>query len=60
MQKTELSSFFFSKKRLENLVVSQKSYIFAEVKMKSLNELIKKRMNLPYEYWEKNISFFSG
>lgn len=47
MQKTGLSSFFLSKKGLENLVVSQKSYIFAGVKKKSLNKLIKKIMNLP-------------
>ena len=47
MQKNRAFFVFLSKKKLENLVVSQKSYIFAGVKKKSLNKLIKKIMNLP-------------
>ena len=51
MQKIGLPSFFFSKKRLENLVVSQKSYIFADVKKKNLSNFIIKE-NLPKVYRE--------
>lgn len=58
MQKTELSSFFFSKKRLENLVVSQKSSIFADIKKKDYKNILEE--NLPKVIGNKDISFFSG
>ena len=58
MQKTELSSFFLVKKRLENLVVSQKSSIFADIKKKDYKNILKE--NLPKVIGNKDISFFSG
>ena len=59
MQKNRASFVFFSKKRLENLVVSQKSSIFADIKRKFLDKIILKE-NLPKVIGNKDISFFSG
>ena len=58
MQKTELSSFFLVKKGSENLVVSQKSSIFADIKKKDYKNILEE--NLPKVIGNKDISFFSG
>ena len=58
MQKNRASFVFFSKKRLENLVVSQKSSIFADIKKKDYKNILEE--NLPKVIGNKDISFFSG
>ena len=58
MQKNRAFFVFFSKKRLENLVVSQKSSIFADIKKKDLKNILEE--NLPKVIGNKDISFFSG
>lgn len=58
MQKNRAFFVFFSKKRLENLVVSQKSSIFADIKKKDYKNILEE--NLPKVIGNKDISFFSG
>ena len=58
MQKNRASFVFFSKKRLENLVVSQKSSIFADIKKKDYKNILEE--NPPKVIGNKDISFFSG